>query len=110
MAGIKHILAAPSHPQTNGKLERCHQTLQGDENQVSYELLDDLDAAIAAFASYYNYRRYHKALGNVTPSDVLRDRRDDILRQRGQVQAQTIDSRRRHSRTLREFATSHDNP
>ena len=37
---------------------------------------------LVAFVSYYNYRRYHKALGNVTPSDVLRGRREDILRRR----------------------------
>ena len=63
------------YPQTNGKLERYHQTIKRDVNQVPYELPSDLDAAIAAFVSYYNYRRYHKALGNVTPSDVLKGRR-----------------------------------
>ena len=71
-----HILAAPFHPQTNGKLERYHQTLKRDVNQQPYELPSDLEAAIVAFVSYYNYRRYHKALGNVTPSDVLRGRRE----------------------------------
>ena len=82
MVGIKHILAAPFHPQTNGKLERYHQTLKRDVNQVPYELPADLEAAIAAFVSYYNYRRYHKALGNVTPSDVLKGRRQVILQRR----------------------------
>ena len=82
MVGIKHILATPFHPQTNGKLERYHQTLKRDVNQVPYELPSDLEAAIVAFVSYYNYRRYHKALGNVAPSDVLRGRREDILRRR----------------------------
>ena len=55
MVGIKHILAAPFHPQANGKLERYHQTLKRDVNQVPYELPADLEAATAAFVSYYNY-------------------------------------------------------
>ena len=63
MVGIKHILATPFHPQTNGKLERYHQTLKRDVNQLPYELPSDLEAAIVSFVSYYNYRRYHKALG-----------------------------------------------
>ena len=93
MVGIKHILATPFHPQTNGKLERYHQTLKRDVNQVPYELPADLEAAIAAFAGYDNYRRYHKALCNVTPSDVLRGRREEILQRRKEVQAQTIERR-----------------
>ena len=103
MVGIRHILAAPFHPQTNGKLERYHQTLKRDVNQAPYELPSDLEAAIVAFVSYYNYRRYHKALGNVTPSDVLRGRREEILQRRREVQAQTIERRRQHNRALREL-------
>ena len=104
MVGIKHILKTPFHPQTNGKLERYHQTLKRDVNQLPYEMPSDLEAAIVAFVSYYNYRRYHKALGNVTPSDVLRGRREDILRRRREVQGQTIQRRRQHNRALMELA------
>ena len=103
MVGIKHILATPFHPQTNGKLERYHQTLKRDVNQLPYEMPSDPEAAIAAFVTYYNYKRYHKALGNVTPSDVPRGRRQEILRRRKEVQAQTIQRRRRYNRTLREL-------
>ena len=102
MVGIRHILATPFHPQTNGKLERYHQTLKRDVNQTPYELPSDLEAAIVAFVSYYNYRRYHKALWNVTLSDVLRGRRQEILRRRNEVKAQTIERRRQHNRALRE--------
>ena len=41
MVGIKHILATPFHPQTNGKLEGYHQTLKRDVNQLPYELPSD---------------------------------------------------------------------
>ena len=72
-------------------------------NQLLYEMPSDLEAAIVAFVSYYNYRRYHKALSNVTPSDVLRGRREEILQRRKEIQAQTIERRRQQNRALREF-------
>ena len=77
---------------------------------MPYEMPSDLEAAIVAFVSYYNYRRYHKALRNVTPSDVLRGRREDILRWRREVKAQTIERRRRYNRTLRELMRPPSDP
>ena len=110
MVGIKHILASPFHPQTNGKLERYHRTLKRDVNQLPYEVPSDLEAAIVAFVSSYNYRRYHKALGNVTPSDVLKGRRQEILLRRKEVQAQTIERRRQHHRAIRELTRPQSAP
>ena len=72
---------------------------------MPYELPADLEAAIVAFVSYYNYRRYHKALGNVTPSDMLKGRRQEIVRRRKEVQARTIERRRRYNRALGELTT-----
>ena len=86
LVGTKHILAAPLHPQTNGKIERFQQSVKRDVNQVPYEMPYGMEAAIASFINYYNYRRSHKALGNVTPDDVLNGRRERILQQRKEVQ------------------------
>ena len=77
---------------------------------MPYELPADLEAAIAAFVSYYNYRRYHKALGNVTPSDVLKGRRQEILQRRKEVKAQTTERRRRCNRALRELTRPPSSP
>ena len=103
---IKHILAAPFHPQTNGKLERYHQTVKHDVNQVPYDFPSELDRAIRDFVDYYNHRRYHKALGNVTPVDVLEGRREQILQRRKEVQSRTINHRRQVNHTLREFVAT----
>ena len=102
LVGIRHILAARYHPQTNGKLERCHQSIKQEVNQVPYEAPSELEMAIAGFVGYYNHRRYHKALGNVTPDDVLHGRREEILIKRREVKAQTLAQRKRYNRLLRE--------
>ena len=106
LVGIRHILAAPFHPQTNGKLERYHQTIKREVNQIPYELPGQLERAIADFVEYYNFRRYHKALGDVTPADVLHGRREQILQRRKEVRAQTVQHRRDHNQTLRELLRS----
>jgi putative transposase len=103
LVGIRHILAAPFHPQTNGKLERYQQTVKHEVNQVPYELPSQLERAIAGFVDYYNFRRYHKALGDVTPADVLYGRREQILQRRKEVQAQTIQHRRDYNQALTEL-------
>jgi len=102
LVGIRRILAAPYHPQTNGKLERYHQSIKQDVNQVPYEVPGDLEVATLGFVDYYNHRRYHKALSNVTPNDVLRGRREGILIRRRAVKAQTLQRRQRYNRQRRE--------
>jgi len=102
LVGIRHILAAPYHPQTNGKLERYHQSIKHEVKQVPYEVPGDLEVATLGFVDYYNHRRYHKALSNVTPDDVLHGRRERILIRRREVKAQTLQWRQRYNRQRRE--------
>ena len=102
LVGIRHILASPFHPQTNGKLERYHRTLKTDVNQVPYEVVQDLETAIEDFVEFYNYRRYHKALGDVTPADVLEGRREAILVRRKEVQRETFERRRQYNQAIRD--------
>lgn len=106
LVGISHILAAPFHPQTNGKLERYQQSVKREVNQIPYELPSQLEKAIADFVDYYNFRRYHKALANVTPADVLYGRREQTLQRRKEVQAQTIQRRKDYNQTLKELIRS----
>ncbi|HIM89147.1 MAG TPA: transposase [Dehalococcoidia bacterium] len=57
LVGIRHILASPFHPQTNGKLERYHRTIKLDVNQIPYDVPGNLEEAITDFVNYYNNRR-----------------------------------------------------
>jgi len=70
-------------------------------NQIPYEVPGDLEVATLGFVDYNN-RRYHKALSNVTPDDVLRGRREGILIRRRAVKAQTSRWRQRYNRQRRE--------
>ena len=44
-----------------------------------------------------HHRRYHKALGNVTPDDVLNVRGEAILITRKEVKAQALAQRKRYN-------------
>ena len=102
LVGIRHILAAPFHPETNGKIERYHRTIKGEINLVPYQVPGELREAIAAFIEYYNYRRYHEGLSNVTPHNVYTGKYLEIIRKRKEAKSRTIAERKGYNRTARE--------
>jgi len=91
---IDHTRGAPCHPQTQGKIERWHQTLKNRILLENYFLPGDLEAQIAAFVDNYNHRRYHESLDNLTPADVYLGRGQTILLQRERIKRRTIELRR----------------
>ena len=86
--------SATVHPQTQGKIERWHQTLKNRILLENYFLPGDLEAQIEAFVEHYNHRRYHESLNNVTPADAYFGRADAIIKQRERIKRKTIEHRR----------------
>ena len=85
---------APCHPQTQGKIERWHQTLKNRILLENYYLPGDLEAQIGRFIEHYNHRRYHESLKNLTPADVYFGRGQTILLERERIKRSTIQNRR----------------
>ncbi len=89
-----HVRGAPNHPQTQGKIERWHQTLKNRTLLESHFPQEDLEAAIADFVAYYNHRRYHESLKNLAPADVYFRRGQPILLEREKIKRRTFEKRR----------------
>jgi transposase InsO family protein/transposase-like protein len=91
---ITHVRGAPYHPQTQGKIERWHQTLKNRILLENYYLPGDLEAQIEGFVDHYNHHRYHESLENLTPADVYFGRGKTVLLERERIKRQTIQQRR----------------
>ena len=92
--GMTHIRGAPRHPQTQGKIERWHQTLKNRILLEHYYLPGALEEQVGAFVEHCNHARAHKSLGNLTPADVYLGRGEAILAERERIKRQTLTSRR----------------
>ena len=71
--GVRQKNGSPGHPQTQGKTERFHQTLQRwlrarPPAPTTVELQRQLDA----FRGHYNEQRPHRALNRATPGHAYR--------------------------------------
>ena len=93
---MSHVRGAPYHPQTQGKIERWHQTLKNRVVLENYFLPGDLEKQIEAFVEHYNHQRYHERLNNLTPADVYFGHGQSILANRERIKRKTIAKRRLH--------------
>ena len=58
---VKYIVARPRHPQTIGKVERLHRTIDFESNLLGMELDE--------YVEHYNYVRPHAGIEYATPSE-----------------------------------------
>ena len=93
---MQHIRGRPLHPQTQGKIERCHRSMKNVVKLNYYYYPEELKEALSGFVNYYNYERYHESLDNVTPADVYFGKREQILKRREKIKHKTLKQRRRH--------------
>jgi transposase InsO family protein len=73
--GIDYRHSRPYHPQTCGKVERFHQTLKAFlAKQRPAASIEELQAHLDRFVTYYNEVRPHRARGRTTPQAAFRAR------------------------------------
>ena len=88
--GMNHTRGKPYHPMTQGKIERYHRTMKNQILLENYYLPSELEAKLDAFVTYYNERRYHESLNNLTPKDVYFGRAETVLRKRDKIKQKTM--------------------
>lgn len=81
-------------PETEGKIERWHQTLKNRSLLKNYYLPSGLEQAIGDFIEHHNHHRHHESLGNLTPADVYCGWAEAILGRRKEIKELTIWKRR----------------
>jgi transposase InsO family protein/transposase-like protein len=68
--GIRHIRSRPYHPQTCGKIESFWRNLfQECLSQLPLSSFEEAKEKIGTYIEYYNFKRPHQGIGQVTPSD-----------------------------------------
>ena len=73
LLGVRQKNGSPGHPETQGKTERFHQTLQRWlRARPQAHTLAELQRQLDAFRAHYNERRPHRALDRRTPGNAYR--------------------------------------
>jgi len=83
ISGMTHVKTSPYYPQSNGKIERWHQSLKRECIRPGTPLtLDDAQRIVADYVAHYNTVRLHSAIGYVTPQAKLEGREKVIFQER----------------------------
>jgi len=83
VCGMTHVRTSPFYPQSNGKIERWHQSAKKEcIRPKSPTTLEEARRVMADFVDRYNHKRLHSAIGYITPADKLYGRDKLIFQER----------------------------
>ena len=95
LMGMSHLRIFPFYPQSNGKLERWHQSLKREcirpKSPVS---VADARRLAGEYVREYNEVRLHSAIGYITPKDQIEGRAEAIQAERREKLKQAAAARR----------------
>ena len=91
---MEHTRGAPFHPMTQGKIERYHRSMKNVVLLQNYFTPEAVEREIAKFVDFYNNRRYHESLDNLTPADVFFGRDKEVRSRREKIKRDTLAARR----------------
>lgn len=80
LSGMTHVRTSPYYPQSNGKMERWHQSAKTEcLRPQTPQSLEEALRIVTKYVEHYNTVRLHSAIGYVTPQDKLEGRAEQIL-------------------------------
>ena len=83
ICGMTHVRTSPFYPQSNGKIERWHQSLKGECIRPGVPLsIEDACRLVGRYVDHYNGVRLHSAIGYVAPLAKLEGREAQIFAER----------------------------
>lgn len=78
--GLQHIRTSLHYPQSNGKIERFHHSLEDECVRIKSMIsLDDARKQIDKYIEHYNNHRLHSSLFYLRPVDFLKGNVDELL-------------------------------
>jgi len=101
ICGMRHVKTSPYYPQSNGKIERWHQSLKKEcirpKTPVS---LNDSRDIVYEYVNHYNDIRLHSAIGYIAPKDKIEGREKQIFEDRDR-KLQVAREKRKERRRLK---------
>ena len=104
ISGMDHVKTSPYYPQSNGKIERWHQSLKRECIRPKCPLsLQEATRIVGDFVGHYNTQRLHSAIGYITPKDKLAGRAEKVFFERDRKLHEARQRRKTKRRVQKQF-------